>query len=237
MNDFADLAAGMQLGAIEPTSYYFAEASNREMARYRGRCTRLGLDVSGTAIANNFCTRDAGKLKKEIAHVKRWIELASVLGAKTIRIFAGSLEKGDAIDAARPRVVAAIEECCDFASRHGIYLALENHGGITATAEGLLALVQAVKSDWFGVNLDTGNFRTKDPYGDLERLAPYAVVVQVKTDVQPLGQPKQPADLPRVLSILRKAGYRGYVALEYEGAEEPRTAIPAVIAKMKKLMA
>jgi sugar phosphate isomerase/epimerase len=236
LDDFAHLSAGMQLEAIEPTSYYFADTTPGEMARYRARCTRLGLDISSTAIANNFCLGDPKKLRAEIAHVKKWTELASIMGAKTIRIFAGTVEKGDSEEAARSRVVASIQECCDYAGKFGIYLALENHGGITATADGLLAIVKAVQHNYFGVNLDTGNFNTADPYGDLQRLAPYAVVVQVKTEIHPRGKSLQTADLPRITKILRDADYRGYVVLEYEAAEEPKTAIPAAIAELKKLM-
>ena len=61
----------------------------------KGRCTRLGLDVSGTAVRNNFCAPDATKLKSEIANVKQWIEHSSRLGAKTMRIFAGNVARGD----------------------------------------------------------------------------------------------------------------------------------------------
>ena len=89
-------------------------------------------------------------------------------------------------------------------AKYGIYLALENHGGITGTAEQLLALVKAVKHDWFGVNLDTGNFHTADPYGDLEKAAPYAVTVQVKTEIQRRGMKKEDADLKRLIDILRR---------------------------------
>jgi sugar phosphate isomerase/epimerase len=236
LDDFADAAAAMELDAIEPTEYYFADPSLKEMARYRGRCTRLGLDVSSTAIRNNFCVRDPQKLRGEITHVKKWTELASVMGAKTIRIFAGYLERDDSTEAARRRVVESIQECCDHAGKYGIFLALENHGGITTTCDDILAIVKAVQHDWFGVNLDTGNFQTEDPYGDLQRLAPYAVVVQVKTDIHPKGKPLQPSDLPRLMKILRDVEYRGYVVLEYEGAEEPKDAIPVAIGQLKKLM-
>jgi sugar phosphate isomerase/epimerase len=237
LDDFADLAVGMELDAIEPTGYYFADASPKEMARYRGRCTRLGLDISSTAIANNFCVRDPEKLRTEIAHVKKWTELASMMGAKTVRIFAGNMDRGDTDEAAmRDRVVSSIQECCDHAGKFGIYLALENHGGVTAACDQILAIVKAVQNDWFGVNLDTANFRTDDPYADLQRLAPYAVVVQTKTEIQPKGKPLQLADLPRLMQILRDAGYRGYVALEYEAAAEPKTAVPVAIAELKKLM-
>jgi sugar phosphate isomerase/epimerase len=236
MDDFADVCLGMGLDAIEPTSYYFAEDTPKEMARYRARCTRLGLDISSTGIRNDFCVRDPAKLRTEIAHVKKWTELASIMGAKTVRIFAGTVERGDPEDAASARVVEAIQECCEHAGKFGIFIALENHGGITASCDRILAIVKAVQSDWFGVNLDTANFRTEDPYADLQRLAPYAVVAQVKTEIQVKGKPKQLADLPRLMGILRETGYRGYVALEYEAAEEPKVAVPAAIAQLKKLM-
>jgi sugar phosphate isomerase/epimerase len=236
LEDFVDLAASLDLDAVEPTAYYFADTSPAYLARLKGRCTRLGLDVSGTAVGNNFCTPDPAKLKAEIASVKQWVERASLLGAKTIRIFAGNVARGDTEEKARARCVAAIEEACDHAGKFGVYLALENHGGITATCDQILAIVKAVKHDWFGVNLDTGNFHTADPYADLARLAPYAVTVQIKTEVQRAGRKKEDADLRRLLDVLRGADYRGYVALEYEAAEDPKTAVPRHVETLRKLI-
>src|SRR4051794_5716273 len=100
----------------------------------------------------------------------------------------------------------------------------------------MLAIIKAVKHDHFGVNLDTGNFQTADPYADLERIAPYAVVCQIKTEVHPVGKGVQEADLPRLLDILRKANFRGYVALEYEAKEDAKTAVPRALAELKKRM-
>jgi sugar phosphate isomerase/epimerase len=234
--DFIDAAAGMPLDAVELTAYYFAETSARYLASLKGRCTRLGLDVSGTAVGNSFCMPDASRLKTQIADVKRWIEHTSLLGGKTMRIFAGSVEKGDTEERARTRAIEAIQEVCEHAGRFGIFLALENHGGITGNIEQMLALVRGVKSDWFGVNLDTGNFHSPDPYADLARLAPYAVVVQLKTEIQRTGKRKEDADLKRLIEILRTANYRGYVALEYEAAEDPRTAVPRHVAALRKLI-
>src|SRR5262249_25290179 len=192
--------------------------------------------VSGTAVGNDFCVAEPARLKEQIAQVKRWVEHTSRLGAKTIRIFAGRVPKGDTEEKARERGVAAIQEACDYAGKYGIYLALENHGGITATIDQMLAIVRAVKHDWFGVNWDTGNFHTADPYADLAQLAPYAVTVQIKTEVQRAGQKKEDADLKRLLDILRHAGYRGYVALEYEADEDPKTAVPRHIEALRKLV-
>lgn len=237
LDDFIDLAAGMDLDAVELTQYYFPKTTPDYLAHLKGRCTRLGLDVSGTAVGNNFCLTDADKLRAQIDSVKQWVEHTSRLGGKTIRIFAGYLAKGDSEEKARERCVAAIQESCDYAAKYGIYLALENHGGITSTVEQILALVKAVKHDWFGVNLDTGNFHTADPYSDLEKLAPYAVTVQIKTEIHRLGtKKKEDADLKRLIDILRAARYRGYVALEYEAAEDAHTAVPRHIETLKKLV-
>lgn len=234
--DFIDFAAAHEIDAVELTAYYFAETTPEYLAGLKARATRLGLDVSGTAVGNNFCTPDAAKLKAEIANVKAWVEHTSRLGGKAIRIFAGNLAKGEDEGTARARAVAAIQEACDHAAKYGIYLALENHGGITATADQLLAIVKAVKHDHFGVNLDSGNFHTADPYGDLERIAPYAVNAQLKTEIRPTGKPAEEADLPRLIEILRKANYRGYVALEYEAKEDAKAAVPRHLATLRRLM-
>jgi sugar phosphate isomerase/epimerase len=207
-DDFIDAAAHMGTDAVELTQYYFPETTPEYLASLKGRATRQGLDVSGTAVGNVFTHTDPEKQKAQIDMVKKWVEITSRLGGKTIRIFAGGLEKGDTEEKARARCIEAIQESCDHAGKYGIYLALENHGGIVTTIDQMLAIVKAVKHDWFGVNFDTGNFHSPDPYADLKRM----------TD------------------ILRGADFRGYVALEYEAEEEPKTGVPKAIEVLKKLM-
>ena len=237
LEGFVDAAAAMPFDAVELTAYYFPSTQPQYLANLKGRCTRLGLDISGTAVGNNFCLTDAGRMKEEIAKVKSWIEHTARLGGKTMRIFAGNVTKGDTEERARARCLEAIQESCEHAGQFGVYLALENHGGIVATADQMVSLVRAVKSDWFGVNLDTGNFRTADPYADMARIAPYAVVCQLKTEIQRAGKKKEDADLKRLVSILRDANFRGYVALEYEAAEDPKVAVPRHAAALRRLMA
>ena len=152
-----------------------------------------------------------------------------------MRIFAGSVKKGDTEAVAKERAIEHIQKACDFAADHKVMLALENHGGITATAEQLLGLVKPIKSDWFGVNLDTGNFHTPDPYGDMAKVAPYAVVAQLKTEIFP-NKKREDADMGKIVDILRKADYQGYVALEYEAKEEPKVAVPKVVKQLQALM-
>lgn len=235
LDQFIDMASAWPLDAVELTGYYFPQTTPEYLARIKGHCTRQGLDMSGSAVGNNFCVTDAARLRQEITNTKQWIEHTARMGGKTLRIFAGNVERTDTEERARGRVVEAIQECCAHAAQFGVYLALENHGGITSTPAQLLAVVRAVRSDWFGVNLDTGNFHTADPYADLEQIAPYAVVVQMKTEIQRMGQRNEEADLRRLFGILRNVNYRGYVALEYEAAADPRTAVPTALRTMREL--
>lgn len=235
--DFANLAADMGLDAIEPTSYYFpVDAGMDYFYKLQRHAFLLGLDISGTSVGNNFCVPVGPLREKNLQLVRDWVDRAAALQAPVIRIFAGNVPKGDDERVAVERTIECIKQSVEYAGKKGVILALENHGGITATPDQLLKLVKAVDSPWFGVNLDTGNFHTDDPYGDLAKLVPYAVNVQVKTEISRRGQKKEPADLAKFLEMLRKSRYSGYVVLEYEAPEDPIKAIPEHIKTLRKLI-
>ena len=206
------------------------------MASLKRHCHLLGIDVSTTPIRNTFTYPAGPEREKEIAHVKRWLDVAADLGSPAIRIFAGDAQKGQPEAEARRHCVESIEACADHAAKRGVFLALENHGGVVAEPEGLLEIVKAVKSEWFGVNLDTGNFHGADPYADLARVLPYAVTAQVKVEMQAKGGEKQEADFGRLVQMLKDGGYRGYVTLEYEAAEAPLTAVPRYLERLRALL-
>lgn len=236
LEDFVDYSAQLNLDAVELTSYYFpTDVTSDYLRSLRERTFRLGLGISGTAIGNDFCVAPGPERDFQLQMTRQWIDYAAELGAPVIRIFAGNVPKGDTEAAAVDRCIVGINESLQYAAQKGVVLALENHGGITSTAEQLLTIVRRVdNSPWFGVNFDSGNFRTADPYGDLEKIAPYAVNAQVKAAIAPNGK-KVAADLPRIIEILKQAAYRGYVVLEYEEPEDPHTEIPRYIAQLKEL--
>jgi sugar phosphate isomerase/epimerase len=233
--EFIDLAGELPLDAVELTSYYWAETTDEYIDKLKAHCAKKNLAISGVPVGNTFTYKDDAKRANEVKKVKEWTARAAKLGAKTVRIFAGNLEKGETLADAQHRVVDCMNECCETAEKLGVMLALENHGGITDSAEHLLELVKPVKSKALGVNIDTGNFHTADPYADIATIAPFGVVSQVKTDMFP-GNKKQDADLGRVIRILKEANFHGYVALEYEAAEDPKIAVPRYVKELRKLI-
>ncbi|MBN1291995.1 MAG: sugar phosphate isomerase/epimerase [Candidatus Latescibacteria bacterium] len=234
---FIDWCAELDLAGTELTSYYFKEGFDKKYLReLKLRAFNNGVTVSGTAVRNNFCMPAGPDKQKEIDHVKKWIDYSVEFFAPHIRIFAGNLPDGTDKKVGIQWVAEGVRACLDYAAERGIILGLENHGGITARVVDHLAICDAVgKHPWFGVNLDTGNYRT-NPYEELAIAAPRAVNVQVKVEVFKEDQKtKVLADIPRLRDIMVKAGYKGWVALEYEAAGNPREEIPMYIAQMKQL--
>ncbi len=234
---FIDYCAAQGLGATELTGYYFPKDITTEyMLGIRAQTHRLGLTISGTAIGNDFCVPEGEERQRQLAECREWIDYAVIMGAPAIRIFAGKVPDGSSEEAAVERCADGINESLMYAAGKGIFLALENHGGITATPDQMLKIIERVDSSpWFGVNFDSGNFQTEDPYADLATIAPYAVNAQIKASISPGGR-KQAADLPRIVRILQDAGYRGFVALEYEESESPFEAIPRFLGQLRPLM-
>lgn len=237
IEEFLDECAKLGLGASEPTSYYFPNPVTEEfLLGFRRRAFLLGLDISGTAVGNTFTYPPGPQRDEQLASVKQWIDYAAVFGAPCIRIFAGRQPDGVSYEDAVEYCVETTQAACDYAATKGVFLALENHGGIVAEPDGVLAIVNRVESGWFGVNFDSGNFHTEDPYADLARIAPYAVNAQVKTEIRRAGGGREEADMERILAILAEADYRGYVALEYEAGEEPKEAVPRYLETLQTLI-
>ncbi|MBW7865295.1 MAG: sugar phosphate isomerase/epimerase [Candidatus Hydrogenedens sp.] len=231
LHDLLDKCAEWRLDAFEPTSYYFSSEETAYLHSLKAKAFRLGLAISGTAVGNNFCLPPGEDRDRQMADMKRWIGNAVEIGAPIIRVFAGSKNARADRDTAYGWAVEGLREACDYAGTRGVFLAIENHGYLTESADDVLRLLRAVDNEWFTVNLDTGNF-DDDPYGNMAKLAPESLNVQVKAAVKVNGK-KETADYPRIAEILRAANYRGYVALEYEEDADPMTAVPDHLAKLR----
>ncbi|HLR90376.1 MAG TPA: sugar phosphate isomerase/epimerase family protein [Balneolaceae bacterium] len=206
-----------------------------------------GVHLNCLSTHQRFLNPDTEARQESIEDTKRFIRLAHDMGIPCIRISTGrwgttgSFSELMDLRGEEPPIegyteedafqwcVDALEQIVPVAEEHGVMLGLENHWGLTRTAEGLLRLMHAVDSPWLRVLLDTGNF-LEDPYDQIEMLAPYTVFVQAKTYYGGGRYYTLDLDYPRIARILGDAGYKGYISIEFEGHADNAEAVEESIA-------
>jgi len=213
------------------------------LAELKRHAFRHGVSLCCLSIHQDFVDPDPEVRRQQVEHTLKCIEIAYALGIPVLRINSGrwntikdfdDLMKARGVEPVLPGYteddgfkwcVECLEKCLPKAAECGVMLAVENHWGLTRTAEGLLRLANSISSPWMGVLMDTGNF-LEDPYDKLAAIAPRTVFVQAK--MYPGGGEWYTLDLdyPRIAGILARAGYRGWVSLEMEGKADPETAVP-----------
>ena len=224
-----DYCADTGFDAVDLTGYYFKSypkpPSDDCLYRVKYHAFRQGIQISGTGVRNDFSLPDAAAREKEIQHVKDWIVVAAKLGAPALRIFSGArAPEGDTWEETARRIAAAIDECAGFARQYGLVLAVQNHNDFLKTAEEVEKLFALFQSEDVGLMIDIGSFRA-DPYREIAQCLPYAVSWQLKEHVY-VGGVETKTDLPRVMDLILRSGYRGYVPIEIlgKGAERERAA-------------
>ena len=228
-----------------------------ESIAYQNKLKRLAFD-SGLAIPllsihQNFLQPDPAKRKTDIEHTVKCINIATQMGIPCVRMNTGSwgtvknkiqtdyyktgIEPpiaGYTDEDGIKWVIEGMGECLAYAEKAGVTLALENHWGLSSNTDYLLRMYNALKSSpAMGLNVDTGNF-VGEPYAGLERLAPYATIVQAKTYYGGGTFYDKEMDYMRIGKIFQQAKYKGFVSLEFEGKENPGTAVPKSLELLRK---
>jgi sugar phosphate isomerase/epimerase len=249
-----DLAADMGFDGVEILERQMQDKSDGYLQTLKRRAFLNGLDLCGFSTHQGFLSPDPAVRQKNVDITINSIELAYKLGIPTMRVNTGTwgtsrnfneLMKNRGIEPPREGytdedgfgwVIDGLGKCLKAAERCGVLLGLENHWGLGRTPEGVLRVVDALNSPWLQATLDTGNF-LEDPYDKLEKMAPKTVYVQAKTYYGGGLWYSLDLDYDRIAAMLRKHQYRGYISLEFEGREDPRTAIPKSLALLRKAFA
>jgi L-ribulose-5-phosphate 3-epimerase len=224
------------IDGVDMTVYWFPSTADTFLLPLRRLAYKEGVQIYSIAVRTELTKASAEDRAKEVQSIQNWLDVAEKVGAGHVRVFGGNVPKGLTDDQAAANVVECLKKASDLAAHKGIILGLENHGGITLNADRIVDIIKKVDSPWVQMNLDTGNFRT-DAFRQMGMCLPYAANVQVKAEMNDDAGKKIPQDWDRVVKMIASAGYRGYLALEYEAAESAPAAVPRLLAKLRTLCA
>jgi len=239
LDDLLEYCAANQFDAVDITAYYFPGypevPSDEYLYHIKQMAFLLGLEISGTGVRNDFSDPDPAVRKASVELVKNWILAAEKLGAPVIRVFSGTT---DVKDIPREKVVnymvADLKECVEFGKAHGVIVGIQNHHDFLKTAYETIEIINRVNSDWFGLILDIGSFRS-NAYEEIEKAIPYAVSWQLKENLYVNGV-EQKTDVDKVMAIIQKSSYRGYIPLETLGEGDPKVKVKLFLEEIREAM-
>ena len=246
-----DEAARMGFDGVEILHIQMGSENNSHLQDIKRRAIEQGVDLFGFSTHQGFVDPDPEVRQENVDKTIHQVELAHAMGIPTMRINTGRWGTTDSFDELMENrgkepplegytedeafdwVIEALDQCLPAAEEHGVVLGLENHWGLGRTPEGVLRIVDALDSPWLQVTLDTGNF-LEDPYDELEQLAGRTILLQAKTYYGGGTWYTLDLDYERIAQIMNEHDYKGYVSLEFEGKEDPQTALPKSLARLRK---
>ena len=242
--DFPALAKNEYgISVVEYVSGFFGgkKMDSKQAARDKSYLNELLLRSKDAGVVNHLImVDDEGplssadkKLRDEaIENHKKWIEAAKFLNCVTVRV---NLHGEGTTEERKNASVDSMGRLGEFAKPMNINVVVENHGSVTSNAEWVVDIMKQVNMKNVGTLPDFGNWCISHPWGTiqgectemydiykgLELLLPYAKGVSAKTyDFDGNGeQPK--LDYKRLLGIVKKSGFKGYIGVEYEGNTQP----------------
>lgn len=224
-------------------------------------CKEIGIEPVCFCTGADFL--NCADLNEEIARVKRNVDIAEAYGCSLLRHditpgFPASKKVGRGYDNMIEIVAPAIREITRYAQEKGIVTTTENHGFYSQDSERVEKLINAVNEPNFGALVDIGNFNCADEYSPVAvgRMASYARHAHAKDFHMKSGSGDNPGagwfqsrggnylrgsiighgDVPvrQCVEILKRSGYDGYLAIEFEGMEDPMKGISIGFENLKK---
>ncbi|MGF1585459.1 MAG: sugar phosphate isomerase/epimerase family protein [Bacteroidales bacterium] len=236
-------AARMGFDGVEILKVQMTSEDNAYLQKLKRLSLHAGQPLIGLSTHQGYVSPDKSVRDQNIDRTRKQIDMAFRLGIPTIRINTGRwgtiASFDDLMDAKGIEpvlegyseedgfrwVIDALEQALPMAEEYGVVLGLENHWGLGRTAEGVMRIVNEINSPWLQVTADTGNF-FEDKYEQFDRIAEKAVLIQAKTYYGGGNWYTLELDYNKYAGILRNHNYRGYISLEFEGQEDPETAVP-----------
>ncbi len=249
-----DKAAAMGFDGVEILHVQMRDESNGALQKIKRQAHSLGLALMGLSTHQGFVSSDQDLRRTNVQKTLYQIDLAYRLGIPTMRINTGRwgtiksfddfmakkgiepATEGYTDEQAFGWVIESIEKLLPRAEECGVVLGLENHWGLGRTAQGVLRIVESIKSPWLQMTLDTGNF-LEHSYEQMEAMASSKVplaLVQAKTYFGGGRWYALDLDYAKIAGLLTSHGYKGWISLEFEGNDDAEIGVPKSLALLRK---
>lgn len=228
--------------AVELNNIFFASREPAYLKQLVAAAESAGITLLNIAVdeQGDLSAEDDAARAEGLANYARWVPVAKEIGCTAIRANSGGKTITDR-DRAIDRCTDSFRRLADEGRKHGITILMENHGGLSADADSILRVIEAVRQshgpEAVGTLPDYGNWPdAADRYESLRRILPYAKAVHAKVlDIQEdLSHPK--FDLDRCVRLTREAGYDGYLGIEFEGPGDRLEGVRRAVRKLKPLL-
>lgn len=222
--DFYSVAKNeFNISAVEyVNSFFFDKAKDqRYLKEMKLRASDLGVRSLLIMCDNegNLGDPDLKKRTKSVENHYKWAEAAKFLGCHSIRVNARSF---GSYDEQIELAADGLRRLTEFGETLALNTIVENHGGLSSNGKWLSAVMDKVDHPRVGTLPDFGNFRIEgdewyDRYQGMKELMPYAKAVSAKSHEFDSNGNEIQSDYYKIMDIVLKAGYSGYVGIEYEG--------------------
>jgi sugar phosphate isomerase/epimerase len=238
LEEFFLKAVELRVETVDMTGYYLTSTEPAYLHGLRRLAYKHALPFSGAACGVSMVQPTSDQRADSLAQIKKWVDVTDLLGAPHLRIFAGKLPPGTSLQQAVGWVVETMKAACDYAAQKGVTLGLEDHVGVSQSAEVCVEIIQRVNSPYAAINLDITNFiatPAQDQYAQIATCIPYAT----NTHIRNYFEDQTPVDMDRVWRLFADAGFKGYMSVEYErsaAVDEPAaTGVPKLVAQTRAL--
>jgi sugar phosphate isomerase/epimerase len=232
LEQFIEKAVELRLDAVDMTVYYMKSTDPGYIENLRYLGYKNAVAFSGAACGVSMVVADPGKRADTLTQIKKWVDVTDRLGAPHLRVFAGKLPQGSSLPEATTWVVETMKAASDYSGKKGITLGLEDHVGVSQSAEVCLEIMHRVNSPYAGINIDISHFApssTQDSYAQIAACIPYATNTHIRNTFDDGSM----IDMDRVWKLFADAGFKGFMS--YEGEEMNKTGVPSQIAEIQRL--
>jgi len=229
--DLIERIADWGLDGLDCTVYWFPDTSNEYLASLRKAAYKNGVQIYNAGVRVRLAQPTPELRTAEFENLKKWVDVAERIGASHMRVFGGAIPKGATEQQAIAWSVEVLKRGAEYAGTRGVILGVEDDGGVTIAAEPTIEIVKQTASPWVGINADSGNFR-ENGYSQFAMVLPYATSFHLKRDITTPDGKTERADWTRLLTMIGKSHYKGYVGFEYED-NDAETDVPRLAAELR----